>query len=229
MKNKGLLYSIIGIAVVLAVAIPVAYTILAPSEPLPIYQPADINPKLVDESVQHQTHSHRVGAFSLWNQNGQNITEANYEGKIYVADFFFATCEGICPKMSAQMERMSAVFANDAEIMFLSHSVTPEIDSVEVLSEYAQLYGAEAGKWNLVTGDKKQIYELARKHYFAVTTEGDGGKSDFIHTENFVLVDKDKRLRGFYDGTDPDAVNQCIEDIRTLKEEYSAVEAQVGD
>ena len=220
MKNKTLLYSIIGVALVLAIAVPVAYSILGADPPLPVYNPADINPKLVDESLHGKTHSHRVGGFSLTNQAGQNVTHADYEGKIYVADFFFATCEGICPKMSAQMDRMNQVFAEDAEVMFLSHSVMPETDSVPLLAEYAHTYGATAGKWNLTTGSKKHIYELARKHYFAVTTEGDGGEGDFIHTENFVLVDKEKRLRGFYDGTSSEEVNRCIEDIRKLKEEY---------
>ncbi len=221
MKNKSLLFSIIGVAVVVTVGVFVAYPIIKGSEPLPVYNPADINPKLVDASLQGQTHSHRVGDFELINQRGKTVTQSNYEGKIYVADFFFATCQSICPKMSTQMERMSDVFSSDNEVMFISHSVMPEADSVPVLRDYALQYEADPAKWNLCTGTKAHIYDLARKHYFAVTTEGDGGESDFIHTENFVLVDKDKRLRGFYDGTSPEEVNRCIDDIKKLKEEYA--------
>ena len=119
MKSKTLLFSIIGVAVVLAIAIPAAYSIIGEEPPLPIYQPADINPKLVDASLHQQSHSHRVGKFELTNQTGATVTEANYKDKIYVADFFFATCQSICPKMSTQMERMNDVFSEDPEVMFL--------------------------------------------------------------------------------------------------------------
>lgn len=226
MKNKTLLYSIIGVVLVLAVAVPFAYSIIGEERPLPVYNPADINPQLVDASLHQKTHSHRVGDFELTNQTGATVTQANYDQKIYVADFFFATCQSICPKMSTQMERMNDVFSDEPEVMFLSHSVMPEVDSVPLLRDYASQYGADPARWNLVTGPKAHIYELARKHYFAVTTEGDGGESDFIHTENFVLVDKEKRLRGFYDGTSPAEVNRCIDDIRRLQDEYKKAEEQ---
>ncbi|MFT5970596.1 MAG: protein SCO1/2, partial [Flavobacteriales bacterium] len=153
-------------------------------------------------------------------QNGDTITEAITEGKIYVVDFFFTTCPNLCPRMTEQFYRVQEQFKNDAEILLLSHSVFPNHDTVEVLAKYARENRIDSEKWHLLTGEKKQIYELARKSYFAVTTSGDGGKEDFIHTENFVLVDKEKRLRGFYDGTSKEEVNQLMFDIRKLKAEY---------
>jgi protein SCO1/2 len=187
---------------------------------LPIYNPSDINPYLVDESVRNVDRNHRIQSFSLINQLGDTIDEHVFDNKIYVADFFFTRCGGICPKMSKQMDRAAEALKDHQDVMFISHSVTPEADSVPILAEYASLYGADPEQWMLVTGDKKEIYDLARKYYFAVTTEGTGDSTDFIHTENFVLIDKEKRIRGFYDGTSSKEVDQLIEDIHTLLEEY---------
>ena len=195
-----------------------------PDESLPIYQPADLNPKLVDSSLQAKTKAHRIASFRLINQLGDTITNERFAGKIYVADFFFTTCPSICPAMSANMARIQEAFQGDERVMLLSHSVTPELDSVPVLRDYAERYAADARVWHLTTGDKKHIYELARKSYFAVLDEGDGGAQDFIHTENFVLVDTRGRLRGFYDGTNAEAVDKCIQDInKLLKEEFESV------
>ena len=189
-------------------------------KPLPIYNPADINPALVDESVQNIRNNHRISHFKLVNQLGDTITEKNFENKIYVADFFFTTCGNICPKMSKQMDRAATELKDLPDVMFLSHSVTPQRDSVAVLAEYADKYGADPKQWMLVTGDKKQIYDLARKFYFAVTTTGRGDETDFINTEDFVLIDKEKRIRGFYDGTSSKDVDRLISDIRILEKEY---------
>ena len=199
----------------------IAYYISLDARTLPVYNPSQLNPQVVDESMQSVSANHRIAPFELLNQDGNTITEKEFEDKIYVADFFFTTCQSICPKMSGQMQRLAEEFAADNELKFISHTVYPEVDSVPLLNAYAKEYGANPEKWQLVTGDKKQIYDLARKSYFAVTTEGDGGEEDFIHTENFVLVDKDKRLRGFYDGTNPEEVDQLIEDIEILKNEYA--------
>jgi protein SCO1/2 len=185
-----------------------------------IFNPADLNPDLVDESLRNVDKFHRVGSFSLTNQDDKEVTEKNYEGKIYVTDFFFVTCPTICPKMTKQMKRVYDEFKTNNTISFLSHTVMPESDSVPVLNKYAQDLGVSSDKWNFVTGDKKQIYNLARKTYFAAVTEGDGGVNDFVHTENFVLVDKDKRLRGFYDGTSKEDVDRLIIDVYALIEEY---------
>jgi protein SCO1/2 len=199
----------------------VVYFALYYKPDLPIYNPSDINIKLVDESKRSIIRNHTVGKFSLTGQLGQNITQKNFENKIYVANFIFTTCEGICPAMTGNVASIYKEFLNDDEIKFISHSVTPEIDSVPVLKAFAEKYGVEKhNKWHFTTGTRKHIYELARKHYFAAQDTGDGGPNDFLHTENLVLVDKEKRLRGFYDGTDYDQIDQLKEDIVQLKEEY---------
>lgn len=195
------------------------YSLLTPEKKLPVFNPADVNPKLVDESVAHVRSNHKVSDFELINQNGDTITQANYEGKIYVADFFFTRCLTICPVMTNNMEKLQEVFLNDDDVMFLSHSVTPVIDSVSVLRAYADVKGVIDAKWNITTGSKKHIYKLARKSYFAVLEDGDGGLQDFVHTENFVLVDKKKQIRGFYDGTDLEDIDRLIADIRILQNE----------
>jgi protein SCO1/2 len=176
-----------------------------------------VNAELVDSTLQHVKKYHRIADFSLLNQNGDTITQENYRNKIYVADFFFTTCPTICPIMTANLVEVQAALANDSEVLLLSHSVTPEIDSVAQLKKYAIEKGVNDAKWNLVTGDKKQIYELARKSYLAVQEDGDGGPFDMIHTENFILVDKQRRIRGFYDGTKEEEMDRLLLDIEILK------------
>ena len=160
-----------------------------------------VNEELVDSTIQYQRKYHKIADFSLINQNGETITQANYKDKIYVADFFFTTCQTICPIMTDNMYQIQKEFINDDEVMLLSHSVTPKIDSIAQLKKYAKKKGVNDKKWNLVTGDKKQIYNLARKSYLAVKTDGNGDQYDMIHTENFMLIDKKRQIRGFYDGT----------------------------
>ena len=186
-------------------------------KPLPIYNPANFNPKLVDKSLQNKSEYHTVSDFSLINQNGETITQEDYKNKIYIADFFFTRCETICPIMTDNMVEIQEEFLNDIDIMFLSLSVTPEIDSVQILREYANKKGVIDTKWNITTGDIKHIYELARKSYFAVVERGDGGLQEFIHTPKFILVDKKKQIRGIYDGTNDDDIKKIIEDIKILK------------
>ncbi|MBI9040337.1 SCO family protein [Lutibacter sp.] len=195
------------------------YTLLTPEKKLPVFNPSDVNPKLVDESVVHIRRNHKVADFSLINQNGDTITQDDYKDKIYVADFFFTRCLTICPVMTNNIGKLQEVFKNDDDVKFLSHSVTPDIDSVSVLKEYAIKKGVIDSKWNITTGSKKHIYELARKSYFAVLEEGDGGLQDFIHTENFILVDKKKQIRGFYDGTNNEDIERLIADIKLLQTE----------
>ncbi len=161
-KGQGFPKAIAGFALVFFAAVLIAYFIQK-DERLPIYNPSDINPSLVDESVQNVKENHKIKSFSLINQLGDSISEKNFEGKIYVADFFFTTCLNICPKMTKQMDRAADEFKEDSDIMFLSHSVTPVSDSVPVLAAYAELYGADPEQWMMVTGDKKEIYDLARK------------------------------------------------------------------
>ncbi|PSG90444.1 SCO family protein [Aurantibacter aestuarii] len=203
-----------------AVIITVFYSILSVDKVLPIWQPASVNQELVDTTIQHVKKYHKIADFSLINQNGKTITQEDYKDKIYIADFFFTTCPTICPIMTDHMYQIQKEILDDDEVMLLSHSVTPKIDSVAQLKRYAQQKGVNDKKWNLVTGDKKQIYELARKSYFAVLTDGNGDEYDMIHTENFMLIDKERRIRNYYDGTDPEAIQQLLEDLKTLKKEY---------
>lgn len=195
------------------------YSILTPEKKLPIFNPADVNPRLVDEDLMHIRRDHKIVNFQLINQNGETITYEDYEGKIFVADFFFTRCLTICPIMTNNIGKLQEVFINDDDVKFLSHSVTPIMDSVPILKEYAIQKGVIDKKWNITTGPKKHIYELARKSYFAVLDEGDGGLQDFIHTENFILVDKKRQIRGFYDGTSNEDIDRLIDDIKLLQNE----------
>jgi protein SCO1/2 len=197
------------------------YNALKPQERLPIYEPSMINPELVDSTLHYKRKYHTIADFELINQNGETITQKDYQGKIYVADFFFTTCPSICPIMTKNMAEIQASILDDNEILLLSHSVTPKIDSVPQLKKYALEKGVIDSKWNLVTGDKKKIYELARKSYFAVLNDGDGGPYDMIHTENFILIDKKSRIRGTYDGTSTEEIKKLINDISILKASYS--------
>tara|TARA_B100000214_G_scaffold343000_1_gene291177 strand:+ start:16 stop:687 length:672 start_codon:yes stop_codon:yes gene_type:complete len=201
-----------------AAAVYMFYIILKPVEILPIYQPAEVNEKLVDSSIIHVAKYHKISDFKLTNQNGKEITQANYKDKIYIADFFFTTCQDICPVMTKNMYRLQEELKSDNEILLLSHTVIPEIDTVEQLKQYAIENKVDDSKWNLVTGDKKQIYELARKSYLAVE-DSEFNKFDMIHTENFILIDKKKQIRGFYDGTNEKEIEQLLSDIQILKKE----------
>ena len=186
-------------------------------KPLPIYNPSDFNSALVDRSLQNSTQNHLVSDFQLINQNGDTITQEDYKNKIYVADFFFTRCPSICPIMTNNMKILQDKFLYDDDIMFLSLSVTPDIDSISVLRDYSNSKGVIDGKWNVTTGSKDHIYNLARKSYFAVVEQGDGDLQDFIHTPNFVLVDKHKQIRGIYDGTKDEDITKLIGDIEWLE------------
>jgi protein SCO1/2 len=203
-----------------AIVLYLFYNALKPIKVLPVYQPAMVNYELVDSTLQHIKKLHQIAPFRLTNQNGKIITQRDYQDKIYVADFFFTTCPTICPKMTENMALIQARILDDSQVKLLSFSVTPQIDSVAQLKRYAIEKEVNDQKWNLVTGDKKEIYTLARKSFLAVKEEGDGGPFDMIHTENFILVDPEKRIRGFYDGTDIKAMEELLQDITTLKQEY---------
>ena len=179
-----------------------------------------VSKELVEENIQFIKKYHKIKDFSMKNQNGETITQEFYNDKIYVADFFFTTCPTICPIMTENMGYIQEKIKNDSDILLLSFSVTPEIDSVEQLKKYALEKNVIDSKWNLVTGNKKDIYNLARTSYLVAKTNGDGGKYDMIHTENFVLVDKEKRIRGFYDGTNSKEMDQLLNDIKILKNSY---------
>jgi len=220
-------YFFLGLIVFSVVTIILFYNALKPKESLPIFNPADVNPELVDSTVQYVEKYHTIDNFSFTNQNGKTITQKDYEGKIYIADFFFTTCQSICPKMTNNMAWLQSKIKDNPKIKLLSFSVTPDIDSVSVLKKYALEKGVIDSKWNLLTGDKKDIYYLARKSFLVVKTGKPEELYDMVHTENFVLVDSKKRIRGFYDGTNLDQptkdgvknVTQLLEDINVLLKE----------
>jgi protein SCO1 len=160
---------------------------------------------------------HTTGSFSFVNQFGDTITENTINNKIVVADFFFATCQSICPKMSSQLVHVQKAFEKDSDVLILSHTVNPMHDTVEVLNGYGLQYGAIKNKWHLLTGNKKAIYDMARYSYLVNAIEDDGSEEGFLHSELFVLVDAQKRIRGMYDGTDSVAVVKLIQDIKSLK------------
>ena len=186
---------------------------------LPYYDEASFTPKWIAAKSDALTSFHQIPNFNFTNQDGEKITQKTFEDKIYVTDFFFTTCPGICPKMTTNMAILQKEFINDAAVLLLSHSVTPTIDSVAQLKKYA--LDKNIGKnWHLVTGDKKEIYDLGRQFYFVEEDLGiPKGIDDFLHTENFVLIDKNKHIRGIYNGLNTNAVQQLIADIKTLKKE----------
>ena len=224
MFNKKLLkrYApiVITMTVFSAFVVSSFYYVNKPIETLPIYSPSMVSKELVEENIQFIKKYHKIKDFSMKNQNGKIITQEFYNDKIYVADFFFTTCPTICPIMTENMGYVQEKIKNDSVVLLLSFSVSPEIDSVEQLKKYALEKNVIDSKWNLVTGNKKDIYNLARTSYLVAKTNGDGGKYDMIHTENFVLVDKEKRIRGFYDGTNSKEMDQLLDDIKILKNSY---------
>lgn len=220
---KSLLYRYRKFFIVLiifsVVTISLFYSALKPQKTLPIYNPADVNPELVDSTIQYKSKYHTIADFSFVNQNGDTITQKNYEGKIYVADFFFTTCGSICPKMTTNLADVQKAVLNNPKVLLLSHTVFPEVDSIPVLKAYAIKHGVVDSKWNLVTGDKKEIYTMARKSYLAVKLGRPDQLYDMVHTENFVLVDQKRRVRGFYDGTNKEDIKRLLADIDFLCQE----------
>ncbi|MBL7951153.1 MAG: SCO family protein [Flavobacteriales bacterium] len=221
-RNRSLRLRVVTFTAISLAAIIVGYFLLKPSDELPVYHPAQLDQRLVDPSVKGTTGEHHISDFHLTDQFGGNFTLNDVGRRIIVADFFFTTCATICPKMSVQMERVQQAYEQEDRLLLLSHSVTPEMDSVPVLAAYAALHRADPDRWRFLTGDRRQIYALARKSYFAAMDEGDGGPDDFVHTENFVLVDQQRRIRGFYDGTSAKDVDRLIGDIAKLLKEKSA-------
>ena len=221
LKYKKLSIFFVGLLIVIFISI---YTLLN-KKTLPIITPRDVNPELVDSLVQHVGYNHKIAPFAFTNQNGKKITNKDYEGKIYVADFFFTTCQTICPKMTDNMVWIQNKIKDNPKVKLLSHSVFPDEDTVEVLKKYAKEKGVIDEKWNLVTGNQKEIYKIARQSYLAVKTGKPEEMYDMVHTENFVLVDQKGRIRGFYNGLNIDKtvkgeknLTQLVEDIEFLSE-----------
>jgi protein SCO1/2 len=194
-----------------------AYQILQPKPRLPIYNPSDLNPAVVDDDLERVGRGHRIGDFDLIDQWGNKADSSLLQGKIYVADFFFTTCPTICIDMGANFQRIQETYKDEDRLHLVSHTVMPEIDTVEVMRAYGERMGAIKGKWHLLTGEKRELYRMARREYFAVMEQGTSfDEHDFIHTENVILVDEKKRIRGFYDGTSDLDIDRLIGDIQIL-------------
>ena len=211
---------IVGLLVIFVIGVMAGYYITRPKPMLPIINPSDLNPALVDNDLEGQGRGHHIGDFNLIDQDGKAFTPTQLEGKVYIADFFFVTCPTICKDMAKNFRLVQEEFKNEPKLVLVSHTVMPEKDSVSVLREYANLQNAIPGKWYFLTGQKEEIYKLARQHYFAVMEPGATfNEHDFIHTDNFVLVDSKKRIRGIYVGTSDEEVQKMIKDVRLLLEE----------
>lgn len=216
--NKSIIWRAGIVLAIFSAAFYTAYKIFVPPPPpLPFIDPADVNPDLVDPEIQGIGMRHTIRPFSLEDQNGSIITEEATQGKVYMADFFFTTCPSICKDMAKQKRWLQQEMQGETDFLIVSHTVMPEIDSVEVLAEYAELNGAIDGKWFLLTGERDSIYKLARRSYLVAKEPEEGaGDHDLIHTENFVLIDRKGRIRGFYDGTSEESVAQLAIDARRL-------------
>lgn len=214
---------IIGIVVV---GITVAYFISKDQleqKKLPVIQPKDLKKEMVNPDLLKVGIGHRIGEFSFLNQNGEEVTLDDVKGKVFVAEYFFTTCGTICPRMTEQMTRVQKRFKGNNEVKILSFTVDPANDTVQAMRAYATKHGAVDGQWHFLTGDKKDLYALARNSFFVLKPAeaanlGDAD-SDFIHTNNFVLVDEQLRIRGYYDGTSIESVNELMDDIDLLLEE----------
>ena len=189
-------------------------------KPLPVINPIDVNSEMVDEDLLRKGYGHTIGDFSFINQNGKTITQNDIQDKIVVVEYFFTTCMTICPKMNIQMQRVNEHFRGNYDFKILSFTVNPEVDTVEQMKRYADAHNANPNQWHFLTGEKERLYHLARTSFFVLKPAeaqnlGDAG-NDFIHTNNFVLIDKQKRIRGYYDGTSIKETDQMILDIEEL-------------
>jgi protein SCO1/2 len=213
------------LGLLLLVCIPIAYhfTSSKKEKPLPIINPIDVNEEMVDPEMLRLGIGHHIGAFSFQNQDAKVISTKDMKGNIAIVEYFFTTCKSICPVMNEQMQRVSKAFKNENDVRIFSFTVDPETDDIAQMKKYATSHQATSGKWHFLTGKKEDLYNLARKSFFVLKPAeaqnlGDAG-SDFIHTNNFVLVDKQLRIRGYYDGTSEKEVNQLISDIKRLQKE----------
>lgn len=212
--------------VFLTVGISITYYLIQPKpKPLPVINPVDLAPEMVDDELfeLRQGYGHTIGDFSLTNQEGKTITQDEIEGKVFVAEYFFTTCKSICPIMTAQMTRVHKVYTGNEDFRILSFTVDPDIDTVAQMKRYADRHNADPEYWHFLTGSKEELYRLARTSFFVLKPAeaenlGDAG-SDFIHTNNFVLVDKQKRIRGYYDGTSSSSIDSLLVDIQILLDE----------
>jgi len=214
--------SIAVVAAILVLAISIAYylTLSSQQKSLPFINPHDVAPEMVDSSLREKGHGHRIGKFQLIDEQNHTITDQIMDGKVVVVEYFFTTCGTICPKMNQQMQRVQAKFKNDDRFELLSYTVDPLNDTPKQLLEYAKNHGYTPGQWHFITGSKEALYRLARTSFFVLKpTEaenlGDAG-NDFIHTNNFVLIDQQRQIRGYYDGTNSAEIDELMQDVEQL-------------
>lgn len=217
----------IGLTVALTPACDAAPEVVEQVEPppasdenrdLPYYADPAFTPHWFASAADIQPDFHQIPAFALPNQYGEVVTEDTVAGKVYVANFFFASCAGICRKMNTNVQRVQDTFAEDEDVLFLSHSVTPDADTPEVLLRYSADFGSQRGRWHFLTGDREQIYALGRQSYFAEEDRGNPRPDAFLHSENLLLVDGNRRLRGIYNGLNSADVSRLIDDLHQLRE-----------
>lgn len=213
------------LAVIFVVGIVVSYFIISDGsdKKLKVYNPTDINAELVDDEVKDVGFGHKIAPFTFTNQNGVAFGSKQLKNKIYVAEYFFTTCGTICPIMNSNMQTVQEALKDESDFHIVSITVDPETDSPKQLKAYAKAHGANDKQWHFLTGEKEQLYQLARKSFFVLKpaetrNQGDVG-SDFIHTNYFVLVDRQQRIRGYYDGTNKHEVEVLINDAKLLLEE----------
>lgn len=213
------------IGVVLLISIPIAYYFINKrnAKKLPIINPCELLHDVVDAELRNKCSGHKIEDFEFYNQNGNYIKSNQIKGGIWVVEYFFATCKGICPTMNSQLKRVQKAFINDNSVKIMSFTVDPEKDTIEALKKYALEHDAIDGKWHFFTGKRADLYQLARRSFFllkpAEAENLDYAGGDFMHTNNFVLIDSQRRIRGYYDGTNPDEVDELIADIEILKAE----------
>jgi protein SCO1 len=211
------------LGLIFIVCVPVGYYFVKPKEKqLPIINPIDIQENTVDPELLRMGQGHTIGSFEFVNQQAKKVSDKDFDGKIWVVEYFFTTCGSICPQMNVQMKRIQKNFIDDEDVQLLSFTVDPENDNPEVLQKYANQHAAYFPQWQFLTGQKEEIYAAARKYFFLLkpaetANAGDAG-TDFIHTNNFVLIDQQKRIRGYYDGTNHNEVDRLMEDIGKLKD-----------
>lgn len=211
--------------ILFAICIPIGYFLIKPKDKkdLPIINPIDVQEEMVDPEMLRIGQGHTIGDFSFQNQDNKTITQNEINGKVFVAEYFFTTCKSICPIMNKQMQRVQKAIKGNTNVKILSFTVDPEVDTVEQLKRYANSHNAISGQWHFLTGKKEDLYALARKSFFVLkpaeaANQGDVG-SDFIHTNNFVLVDGKGRIRGYYDGTNTKEITTLLADIKRLENE----------
>lgn len=218
---KPVLKRVLIVVILFAIVMTIRYLyIINQNDLLPIINPADIKSKeFISDSLAQIESGHTIRDFKLVNQNGDTVTQATFDHKIYIANFFFASCKTICPNMNGGLKTVYDQYLGDKEVMFISHSSLPIEDSVPVLNAYALKFQAQLPQWQFVTGNKKEIYDLARNFYLMAETKNEGLEFDFIHSRYLALIDTHKRIRGYYDGTSTDDISKLIEDIAKLKKE----------